>query len=515
MIFGQFFYMIDDSFLWIPILGGFVMFYVAWGIGANDAANSFATSVGAKVLTMNQALIVAAIFEFLGAFLMGSQVTKTIRKNIVDIDSFEDQPEILMFGMLTALFGTGIWLMIATWFKLPVSTTHSTIGSIIGFALVVHGRNAVDWDKIIQIVISWVISPLFSGCLSAILFLFVKYVALVRPDPVKQMLKPYVFPLLVFLTVWANVFFIIYKGTPVLKLDDTPLSLGLGLSAAGAFVVAVLAYIFLVPWLRKRSELPNRAVPNTIAVRPAPDSETKATDIELSQSVTVGSPGSGLSSHGSNVNLIDLTNKDTAQKLKSVKEAHDELSKQLTEERIQKHHQHSRVFSDRSERLFSQLQVFTACFSAFAHGANDVANAIGPFAAIIAIYDHGIVNSKSDVPIWILLIGGVGIVIGLGTWGYKIIERIGRELTKVTPSRGFTIELASATTVVIASRIGIPISTTHSQVGAVTGCGLVDGHKNVDWMIFLKIIASWLVTLPIAGLIAAGLFSFGVYSPEL
>lgn len=490
-----------DDFLWIPIFGGFVMFFAAWGIGANDVANSFATSVGAKVLTLKQAVLVAAVFEFLGAFLMGSHVTKTIRKNIVDIDVFEDDPELLMFGMLAALFGIGIWLMLATYLKAPVSTTHSSIGAIVGFALVAHGKDAVDWETIVKIVISWVISPLFAGLLSASLFLFIKHVALIREHPVRNMLR--VFPFLVFLTIGINAFFIIYKGTPVLELDDTPLGVGIGVSIAIAFFFALLAQFIAVPWLRHwvNSESREPTYLNCCR-RYRQNTEHEPSPPHMRRVETPAIELAGFS---------ELTLQDKAAKIKEVNE---QLKVELDNERFNEQYRHSRVFCDKSEKLFSQLQVFTACFSSFAHGANDVANAIGPYAAIVAIYDSGSVSKNSDVPIWILLLGGVGIVIGLMMWGYKIIERIGKELTKVTPSRGFSIELASAATVVIASRLEIPISTTHSQVGAVTGCGLVDGRKNIEWGILCKIVASWLVTLPIAGAIAAGVYAFGVYSPE-
>jgi sodium-dependent phosphate transporter len=483
--------MLDSEYLWIPILGGFVTFFAAWGIGANDVANSFATSVGAKVLSLRHAVVIAGVFEFLGAFLMGSHVTKTIRKNIVDIDIFEDEPELLMFGMLSSLFGIGIWLMIATYMKAPVSTTHSAIGAIIGFALVAHGKDAVDWETVYKIVISWFISPFFAGLLSALLFIFIKYAALVREDPVKNMLR--VFPFLVFLTTGMNAFFIIYKGTPVLELDDTPLDEGIYISIGVGVGCALLTHFVAVPILRKWVNSDSTRI-NCCRKKRNPEQTVPRNE--------------------SSVELTGFSEMNTEEKLSKVTEVSKQLKVELDNEKFTEQYKHSRVFCDKSEKLFSQLQVFTACFSAFAHGANDVANAIGPYAAVIAIYKNGSVSSKSDVPIWILALGGVGIVIGLLMWGYKIIERIGKELTRVTPSRGFSIELASAATVVIASRLEMPISTTHSQVGAVIGCGLVDGHKNVKWKTFCKIIASWLITLPIAGAISAAIYSFGVYSPR-
>tara|TARA_Y100001936_G_C16053439_1_gene659345 strand:+ start:260 stop:1792 length:1533 start_codon:yes stop_codon:yes gene_type:complete len=506
-----------SEYLWVVIFGGFIALYNAWGIGANDCANSFATSVGAKVLTLKKAVYVAAVFEFSGALLMGSHVTDTIRKKIVDTDMFEANPEVLMLGMLCADFASAIWLTIATYLRYPVSTTHSIIGAIVGFSLAYGGADSVVWDKIGMIVASWIISPFIAGLFSLTLFYLVKRYAFKTNNPFEMTLR--IFPILTFLTFLINGFFIFYKGTPALKLDKTELWVGIVCAVSMGSVASLISWFYYVPKLRNRTNGVRRINSNRIHPRLDETLSIELTElqtesntddlveesIDMSENLPIEEQ---LSNEVVYNRELDITNnigrlKGFVKQLKIKK--HDDKILQL--------HTNADVFDEKSEKACTSLQVITACFSSFAHGANDVANAIAPLATIYAIYSSGEFEKKSDVPIWVLFIGAVGIVIGLATWGYKIIDRIGRELTKVTPSRGFIIELAAATTVVFASRTAIPVSTTHCQVGSVVGCGIGDGRNNVDWKIMKSILFSWLITLPVTGLISAGLFSFCHYSP--
>jgi sodium-dependent phosphate transporter len=344
--------------------------------------------------------------------------------------------------------------------------------------------NSINYQTIGEIVISWFLSPLLSGICALCLFMLIRFLALRRNHPTKNLLN--LFPFLSFLTMFVNSFFIIYKGTPALGLKNTPLSLGIIISLSIGGGSMIIVYLFAVPYLRKK-------VTRYVSIEPT-------LDIEL-QTIYTGQ-----------LKLYD-NRLNRSQNIKYIEDKLNKLKIKEEDDKINRFHSNAEIFDFKAEKLCSNLQIITACFSAFAHGANDVANAIAPFASIIAIYDSGNVHSKTEVPIWILAIGGGGIVLGLGTWGYKIINRMGRELTKVTPSRGFCMELAMSFTVVLASRIGLPVSTTHCQVGAIVGCGLVDGKKNIDWKCFSKIIFSWFITLPVTGLISAGLFSFGYYSP--
>ena len=403
--------------IFMACLFGFLM---AWGVGANDVANAMGTSVGSKALTIKQAIIIAMIFEFAGAYLAGGEVTGTIRKGIVDQAVFADQPQLLVYGMMSALLAAGIWLAIASWKGWPVSTTHSIVGAIVGFAAVGVDFDAVHWSKVGSIVASWVVSPLLSGTLAFFLFRSVYRFILNTDDPF-QNAKRYV-PVYMFLVGFMMAMVTLLKGLKHIGLHLT------FLQATGFSVVAGLAVMALGAILLTRIKIDKKA------------------------------------------------NKDF--RYASV------------------------------EKVFAVLMVFTACAMAFAHGSNDVANAIGPLAAVVStIQNNGEILAKSALPSWILLLGGGGIVVGLATFGYKVMGTIGRKITELTPSRGFAAELAAATTVVIASGTGLPVSTTHTLVGAVLGVGLARGISALNLRVIGSIVSSWIITLP-AGAFLSILFFF-------
>ncbi len=395
----------------IAIVGGF---YMAWNIGANDVANAMGTSVGSGALTLKQAVIVAAIFEFAGAFLVGSHVTNTIRKGMVDPNIFASNPDLLMLGMLSALFAAALWLQLATHFGLPVSTTHSIVGAVVGFALIAAGTAGINWGKVLQIVASWVISPVMGGLISCSVFIFVRNRILDSNHPMNAV-KKYV-PVLIFILFSILTLSMVYKGLKNLKLD-----LGFSQAIVVAAIVGVIAVIIGKLCLKRVKE---------------------STDSTLSQEL-VGVEG-----------------------------------------------------------VFRHLQIITACYMAFAHGANDVANAIGPVAAIFSISTTHVVVMKVAVPVWILLLGGVGIIIGLATWGYKVIETVGKKITEMTPSRGFSAEFGAATTVLVCSKMGLPISTTHTLVGSVIGVGMARGLASLNLKVVRNIIYSWFITLPVAAVLS-------------
>ena len=411
------------------IMACFFGFFMAWGVGANDVANAMGTSVGAQAITIKQAIIIAMVFEFTGAWLAGGEVTSTIRSSIIDIESagFDDRPELLIFGMLSSLLAAGIWLVVASKYGWPVSTTHSIIGAIIGFAVVGISADSVMWDQVLEIVASWIISPVFSGTIAFILFLSVEKLVLSREDPLKYA-KKFV-PYYMFL-----VGFVIAMVTLVKGLSHVGLEVTFSQSAFLALAFALLTVIIGI-FLLRRLRLPDSDQP-------------------------------------------------TAQ-MQSV------------------------------ERVFGVLMIFTACSMAFAHGSNDVANAIGPLAAINSVIaNNGAFEAESALPVWILLLGGFGIVTGLAMWGHRVIRTIGKNITELTPSRGFAAEIAAATTVVIASGTGIPVSTTHTLVGAVLGVGLARGMSALNFGVVGRIFLSWIVTLP-AGAILSIVFFFifkGIFS---
>tara|TARA_R110002074_G_scaffold114782_1_gene245451 strand:+ start:80847 stop:82097 length:1251 start_codon:yes stop_codon:yes gene_type:complete len=387
--------------------------FMAWGIGANDVANAMATSVGSKAITIKQAILIAAVFEFAGAVLAGGQVTSTIRKGIIDVSSLGATPEVLVFGMLAALLAAGTWLLVASHKGWPVSTTHSIVGSIIGFAIVGIGLDAVQWGKVATIVMSWVTSPLLAAILSFLIFRSVQKLILETDKPLENA-KKYV-PIYIFF-----VGFILAMVTMVKGLKH----IGLDVKGTDAIYIAIAIGVVLM--------FLGKALINRLK-------------FEMSEDISF---------HYTNV-----------------------------------------------EKIFSVLMLLTACAMAFAHGSNDVANAIGPLAAVVSIVDTGELSQKSPLPIWILLVGGAGIVLGLAMYGRKVIETVGTKITELTPSRGFCCEVSAATTVVLASGIGLPISTTHTLVGAVLGVGMARGVSAINLSIVRGIFMSWIITLPIgAGL---------------
>jgi PiT family inorganic phosphate transporter len=445
-------------------------FYMAWSVGANDVANAMGTSVGSGALTLKRAVILAAILEFSGAFFVGSHVSETVRKGIIDTQSFNDQPMLLAYGMLAAMLAAAAWLQFASYYGWPISTTHSIVGAIIGFGVVVGGASAVHWDKVGAIVSSWVISPLLSGTIAFFLFSFIRRKVFDSATPVlkAKQLTPY----LVFFVFSILSLVMVFKGLKNLHLD-LPLTQAL-LMAAGIGLVAAVVSHFLV--------------------KNIPDVPDEAETLPPSWSLSLG-----LGRADRNLRkALESSNADMQPELKDILERVGRMKAEVK----QKVDSEMEVVSyQKVERIFIYLQILSAGFVAFAHGANDVANAIGPLAAVINIVKTGTVAMKSAVPTWVLALGGIGIIIGLATWGWRVIETVGKRITDLTPSRGFSAEFSAAITIVLASKLGIPISTTHTLVGAVLGVGLARGLEALNLKTVRDIVISWVVTIPVgAGL---------------
>lgn len=485
------------EYMWILVAGAIMSFIMAFGIGANDVANAFGPSVGAKTLRLWQAVIIAAIFEFSGSLLMGGAVVDTISKGIADPDIYADKPEVLMLGMLCALVGAGLWIMIATSFELPVSTTHSIIGAIIGFSLCAAGPSSIKWVEIGFIVLSWFVSPVLAGLAGAGLFLLVRKLILRAENSLERGMKFY--PLLIAVTLAVNIFFILYKG-PIENFEEI-LAIYYGVLVAlgaGVFIAGILHFT-AVPYLRRvvnRVDSDGSLVTgNTEKVA---DEEAPLLGNIQARTAEDASPVAAESSFSTFFN--NTIGRDIVAEEKS--------------EEVARIHSLAEIFDPKTEHLFSYLQVATACFASFAHGANDVANSVAPFAMIYIIYTTGAVPPEGQgAEIWILAMGGAGIVIGLALYGYKVMRTLGTKLIKMTPSRGFAIELAAATVVVSASMIGIPISSTHCQVGATVAIGACEGQSGFNKFLFLKTFGAWMFTIFFSGLVTAGLFSFAYFSP--
>jgi PiT family inorganic phosphate transporter len=410
---------VEHGTLYLILAAAFGLF-MAWGIGANDVANAMGTSVGSRALSLRQAVVIAAVFEFLGAVLAGGQVTATIRKGIIDPGLLAGSPELLVFGMLASLLAAGVWLLVASTFGWPVSTTHSIVGAIVGFAIVGMGAAAVQWTKVASIVASWVVSPVLAGSLAFALFRSVQRLIFDAGDPFRAA-KRYV-PMYIFLVGFIISLVTVLKGLKHVGLELT-LAQSYGLAVVAGLLAMAIGAILV----------------GRIRVQADADRDFHFTNVE---------------------------------------------------------------------RVFAVLMVFTACAMAFAHGSNDVANAIGPVAAIVGVVQSGgEVAQKSALPLWVLVVGAMGIITGLATYGYRVMAVIGERITELTPSRGFAATLAAAATVVVASGTGLPISTTHTLVGAVLGVGMARGIAAINMRVAQKIFMSWIVTLP-AGAILSMVFFF-------
>lgn len=402
----------DASFILIAAV--LIGLYSAVNIGANDVANSMATSVASGALTIKRAVLVAGICNILGAVLVGSHVANTIRKGLIDPIQFSGRQTLFLFGMLAAVLGSALWVNIATYFKLPVSTTHSIIGGVVGFGLVSVGFAGINWTVVLFVVLSWIISPVFGGIIAFAIFSIIKKFILSSKEPIAQTRRigPFFIGIVAFILSLA----VIYKGLEHLHLD---------LPMLEAFLISLL----------------------------------------------VGAGGFLLGSF---------------------------LLRRYKERDADPYYQ--------VEKMANPLQVLSASFQAFSHGANDVANAIGPVAAIVAVVQAQKVDMQVAIPLWLLLMGGAGLAFGIYVWGHRVMETVGKRITSITPTRGFSAEFGTATTVLLCSRLGMPVSTTHVAVGNIIGVGLARGISAINLDVIKKIFSAWIISLP-----AAGLFSVAIY----
>lgn len=401
-------------YITLAIIFSFIM---AWGVGANDVANAMGTSVGSKALSIKQAIIIAGIFEALGSLFAGSAVTDTIRGKIIATHFMVSTPELMVFGMLASLLAAGTWLILASYFGWPVSTTHSIIGAVIGFGVIVFGPAAINWSQVGNIALSWIVTPIIAGVLAFLLFRSVQNYIFNSAHPIRS--AKICVPIYVFLTASTLTLVTFLKGLKHVGLhltEDQDVLIALIFSA----IIALGSYI----WLQKKS-------------------------------------------------IVTTSNQDWHEDFKAL------------------------------EKVFAVLMMFTACAMAFAHGSNDVANAIGPLAAVIAIVkNNGDMTANTYIPFWVMCLGAGGIVLGLAMYGHKVIATVGSEITQLTPSRGFAAQLATASTVVISSGLGLPISTTQTLVGAVLGVGFARGMGALNLSVIRNIFMSWIITLPAGAIFA-------------
>ncbi len=402
---------IETEIIILACVFGFIM---AWGIGANDVANAFGTSVGSGAITLRTALLIACIFEFSGAYLAGGEVTDTIRKGIIDSEEFIGKSDVLVFGMMSALLAAGLWLFLASTLGWPVSTTHSIIGGIVGFSIIGLSFNAVNWQAVSSIATTWVLSPILSGVLAYFVFKSIKFLILDTENPFNNALK--FSPIYLFFVGFIISMLTFLKGLKHVGID---LSFDEAILFSSLFAVGITIIGFLL---------------------------LKTSNINKQKDASI-------------------------------------------------------------ESFFAILVIFTACAMAFAHGSNDVANAVGPLAAVVnTVSQNNSLDNEIAITSWILLLGSIAIVIGLLTYGFRVIGTVGKGITKITPSSGFAAELSAATIVVLSSSYGFPVSTTHTLVGAIIGIGLVNSSRNLDWSKVVQIFTGWIVTIPIGGILSILIF---------
>eukprot|EP01084_Bolivina_argentea_P196919 337544_1 len=527
---------------WMVIVGSIFCAAMAWGIGANDVANFFGPAVGARSITLKRAMVIAFIFEFIGAFFMGKTVTNTIRKKIVGFDQYDGEADILMLGMFSALTAASLWVYLATKYSLPVSTTQSIVGAIIGFVLVSKGPTAVAWDAVIDIIIFWIATPVM-GCAACFLFYIpTRFFILKKDNSYKISLNAY--PLFVFIVIFIMLTFLLFKGFKRIEelgdwAEESPGFVILIGMASGMFF-AFIAYLVLIRtgivqrYAERKVPPANDELGEIKVERVVTRSElhvltpkTPTADDEAGQRTATGDE----EGPQTDANTINKSMKEdeaaghkfiaVGHKLKSGLEVDifDDLTKEESD--LEKF---STKFDAKTERLFEWLSVLAATFGIFAHGSNDIANAVAPFASIVALSQQAAsdpIHDKNDVSMWILFVASLFMSIGCVTYGYNVIKTLGVKLAKLSPSRGYFTQVAAATVIIFASNYGFPASTTHAQVGATIAVGVTEKIYNKElkwnqvfnWRLLMHVFFGWIATIVISGCTSALIFSLMAYSP--
>lgn len=448
--------------------------YVAWNIGANDAANSVGTAVGSGALTLKAAVIIAAIFEFSGAYFFGSNVAQTVEAGIVNPEIFSHDVADYVYGMMAALLAAGLWLQIASYLGLPVSTTHSIVGAVVGFGLAMGGIKAIFWGKIGSIALSWLLSPLLGGIMSYMIFSLIRRKILYQPNPVAAAKKMTPYLLFFLFAILSSI--LLFGGIRRFAIFFTHIEVITYAIIIGV-VAAIIGYFCVRRIKEPQSSLKRQHYQVIASLKKA------RKHLEFVEAASLGEMQEDVAPIAKEVS-----------RLSEEAEKHGEIDHTHLEFRL-------------VERIFIFLQIVTACFMAFGHGSNDVANAIGPLSAIMNVLQGNSIATLSFVSPYLLLLGGIAIVIGLATWGWRVIETVGKKITQLTPSRGFAAGFGAAITIVLASKLGLPISTTHVIVGAVLGVGFARGIGAINLNTIRDIVLSWIITIP-AGAFFAVIFFY-------
>lgn len=541
-------------FFSVVIMAGMLAFLDAFSIGANDVANSFALSVSAKTITYKQAVVLAVICEACGAYFLGASVADTIKGKIISVKLFEDHPELFMLAMACAMLGSSSWVMLATRMHLPVSTTHAIIGAVIGTGIAYGGTDAVNWGwkGLGQIIASWFISPVFASLVGALLFTIVRGLIMAHKNAYAR--AKIGVPCFFFLSGFILTFFLLYKGAPGSDYSKWSAGKVSGVAAGVGAACSLISGGIFVPYFVKYMEKnPPQEYKNRVLV---PTNETSVQSNGARVSISGSEPGvematadaekGDMKTSGSTENLIAKT--DVAALQAEIKDLKMKLSKQTkrprattleedalaikdaflecvtagvdhdihdVDDHIAEMHDTAVKYDIYAEQLFRICEVLSSCTNSFAHGSNDLANALGPFAAVLYVYRTGDVTKKAEIPDWQVLFCIAALCLGIVLYGYRIMRSLGTEMTYVSPSRGFSMELGSTAAVLTASKLGLPISTTHCITGSTAGVGWSEGKVgDVNWRHLLKVFFGWVITVPFAAIVAGLFYSMLAYSPS-
>ena len=478
-----------NEYIWLIVIGSFGAFGFGWGTGSNDVANAFGTSIGSKTLTLKQAVILASIFEFTGALALGRVSIETIAGGITDVTVFKSNPPVYAYGMCCVLLMGFAWQAFASYRGWNVSATHSIIGGIIGFALAYGGGDAVNWATkdgsgksfppykgVVPIVLAWFISPILTGLASSFIFWLTRTFILRSGNPYIRSF--YAIPILVLVTTWINIYFIFTKGAKKMLESKDEWS-----DAKSAWITTIIACglsglsAISIPFLKRYIDKPPKEHRSDTDIALTIQKQRTLTDIILT---------------GVNVDI------------------HADIDKNQVVADI---HKNAEVFDIKAEHVFKYLQVFSAICVIFAHGAGEVGYMAGPLGVIWTIVKDGMIVKKLMAPIWVIIIGATGLVVGLATYGYNVSRTMGVEMAKLTATRGFAAELATALVILLASQYGLPTSSSQCITGGIVGVGLLEGRKGVNWSLFGKIFLSWIATMFVMGVGTAAVFSQGIYAP--
>ncbi|BBN07402.1 solute carrier family 20 (sodium-dependent phosphate transporter) [Marchantia polymorpha subsp. ruderalis] len=502
-----------SEYLWFVIVGAFVAFAFGWGNGANDLANGFATSVGSKTLTMGQAVLIAVVFDFLGAILLGRVVTSTIASGVADLNSFLGNPEVYAYGMICACTAGSFWLAVASRVGINVSGTHFIVGGIVAFSLIWDGKDAIIWAErdnsidafpykgVISIVTSWILSPILAAAGSGLLFLALRTMVLRRKNA--HRVAFWTLPPVVFFTVFVNMYFIFTKGAKK-QMDKDGIHWSYSKTAWISAVIgagaAVISAVTVVPFLYKKMNALFDSDGNRInmiegvpGVSAGDEKPSKTVESDEKAPRSIGSKIWGVISHGWTQDIHDVVN---------------------TNQTVGDIHRHAEVFEPRVEYAFMYLQVFSAICVIFSHGAGEVGYAAGPMSIILQVYEDGMLTKNVQPKMWVVVFGGLALISGLATYGYHTMRTMGVKLVKITPTRGFCAELATAMVVMVASQYGLPQSGSLVIVGAIVGVGVVEGSQGVNWKQFGLQVVGWAFSTLVVGLTVAALFAQGLYAPS-